>query len=212
MASLTTSTFTLVINDVEPIPEQVPPIAIEEPVVQEKTLKEEAFKIATEHNISPKTFSNLIYYESRWNPDADNGYDRGIVQINRKSHPEVTDAQAFDPIWAMNWAADEIVAGKISQWTVCNCYSFMITQLGTLPRMANIVPNTTEPMVGSIAIFDYNGKKHVELVTSVTDDMVLNTQTAVILGANYEGCKIKERTINIDKELSLVGFYQPKAQ
>lgn len=35
-----------------------------------------------------------------------NGKGRGLVQIDLGQHPDVTEAQAFDPVFAMRWALD----------------------------------------------------------------------------------------------------------
>lgn len=38
------------------------------------------------------------------NVNPDGSIDRGLWQINSKAHPEVTEAQAFDPVWATAYA------------------------------------------------------------------------------------------------------------
>lgn len=35
----------------------------------------------------------------------------GVAQINLTYHKEVTEEQALDPVWALNWAAQEFAAG-----------------------------------------------------------------------------------------------------
>lgn len=42
--------------------------------------------------------------------------DRGIYQINDKYHPDVTDAQAFDPEFAANWFCTAYLNGKLDAY------------------------------------------------------------------------------------------------
>jgi hypothetical protein len=48
----------------------------------------------------------VVATESGGRSDAvqPNGMGRGLVQIDLGQHPEVTEAQAFDPVFAMTWA------------------------------------------------------------------------------------------------------------
>lgn len=49
-----------------------------------------------------------ISLESAWDPGATGSVDprdRGLVQINAGAHPEVSDAEAFDPAFAIPWSA-----------------------------------------------------------------------------------------------------------
>ena len=39
---------------------------------------------------------------------SDDSWDRGICQINNKAFPYITDAQAFDPAFAIDWAAQHL--------------------------------------------------------------------------------------------------------
>lgn len=41
-----------------------------------------------------------------------NNYDRGIAQINSIAHPDITDQQAFDPSFAIPWAANRLSAAQ----------------------------------------------------------------------------------------------------
>jgi len=41
-------------------------------------------------------------------PNTDGSYDRGESQINSLAHPEVSDAQALDPNFAIPWMAQEM--------------------------------------------------------------------------------------------------------
>lgn len=56
--------------------------------------------------------AGLIEIESGGNPNIthDNAHsiDRGIAQINNVAHPDVTNAQAYNPSFAIPWAANEL--------------------------------------------------------------------------------------------------------
>lgn len=156
--------------------------------------------IALAHNISTTTLYNLVRYESRLDPNADNGQDRGIVQINREAWPEITDEQAFDPEWSLNWAAEKIANDESHIWTVCNCYSYATTLVGKLPRMSDITPNTTIPRLGDLVVFNYRGKKHIGVQDEILEDGFW------IKEANYEACAIGRRFIKWN-DPNLVGFY-----
>lgn len=62
-----------------------------------------------------------IECESGFNPKAigDHGTSFGIVQIHLPAHPSVTKAQALNPVWALEWAAEQWQAGHASAWS---CY------------------------------------------------------------------------------------------
>ncbi len=135
----------------------IDPIAI---VAIAETLPEMADRISLE--VAPdeptSTLRNLVWSESRWNPDAYSNGDRGLVQINRYYHPEVSDAQAYDPAFALAYAARSIASSTEDQFVVCNCYAYLKTRLGALPKTADMHPNTT-PKIGAVAIFAYIDKR-----------------------------------------------------
>ncbi len=53
---------------------------------------------------------------------------RGIWQINECGHPEINDAQAFDPAWSTDWAMEVFKKGsEAKEWQRCtNKYLSMI--------------------------------------------------------------------------------------
>lgn len=83
--------------------------------------------------IDPYDLCSLLYWESAktMNPSitGDDGMSRGLAQIHKKYHPEVTDKQAFDPNFAINWAAKEISNG---------IDYFKVKYPGTNPRDASL--------------------------------------------------------------------------
>lgn len=74
---------------------------------EEKVDKNLAIKVAQcESNLNPKAR----------NVNSDGSIDRGLFQINSKHHPDVTDEQADDPVFATRFFARAFKAGKISWW------------------------------------------------------------------------------------------------
>ena len=173
---------------------QLPPVP--------QTLQERAIAIAEEYEISTTTFNNLIFSESSWDPTKDNGADRGLLQINRTYHPEVSDECAFDPECAMRWSAQRIKDGYLYEWTPANCYSFVKT-LVKVPLMRSIIPNSA-PSVGVVAIFQYK-VPHLAYVEKLTENGFW------VKEANYEPAKITRRFIKWD-DPRLKGFYAPPNQ
>ena len=177
------------------------PVIVAEPV-KEETLEEMAARIAEEYSVPTSTLFNLVFYESRWDPNVDNGYDRGLVQINRKWNPEVSDAEAFDPEFSLRFAAEKIKNGKESSWVVCNCYLLVKTKIQALPKMENVIPNTPEPMAGMVAVFDYSGTKHIAYITGV------DATGIEIFEANYASCAVGTRFVTFT-DPALLGYWTP---
>lgn len=67
---------------------------------------------AQDNGINPALLAALFYQEGKFNPKAFNpqngSEDRGMAQISKKWHPEVTDAQAYDPNFAIPFAAKKL--------------------------------------------------------------------------------------------------------
>lgn len=63
----------------------------------------------------------VAWCESSLNPaavgDLRLGVSRGVFQISRRWHPDITDAQAFDPDWSSEWAARQFAKGNARIWT-----------------------------------------------------------------------------------------------
>ena len=87
-------------------------------------------RIAKEENFQwPDYLVKLFKCESGLNPltvnaqnnKPSNSRDRGIAQINSYWHYEVTDAQAFDPIFATKWTIKMINEGKQREF-ICDRY------------------------------------------------------------------------------------------
>lgn len=66
---------------------------------------------ARERNLDPNLLAALLMQESGYNPQAVGAVDkndRGIAQINKLAFPNVTDEQAFDPQFAIAFAAKKL--------------------------------------------------------------------------------------------------------
>lgn len=48
---------------------------------------------------------------------GDFGHSRGLVQISDIYHPEITDKQADDPFFAIDFMAKNFAKGHASEWT-----------------------------------------------------------------------------------------------
>lgn len=86
-----------------------------------KTPYDATVKAAAEkHGNPPDLLWGQIMHESSFNPKCRSSnkdshgnvtsVDRGIAQINSVAHPEVTDAEADNPDWAINWMAETMAA------------------------------------------------------------------------------------------------------
>ena len=73
------------------------------------------------YQVNPATTHKVIKCESAYNQYAvgDKGHSRGLVQIYDKYHPEISHAQAFSPMFAINYLTSEISKGRGNAWS---CY------------------------------------------------------------------------------------------
>jgi hypothetical protein len=74
---------------------------------------------AVEHGVSPKLALWIVKHESQFNPHAkgDGEASRGLWQISRIYHPEVTDAVAFNVASSTKWSLERIRSGKANEWS-----------------------------------------------------------------------------------------------
>lgn len=72
-----------------------------------------------ESGFNPKIQSQHTYSNERYGPVGSQEQSYGLWQIHLPAHPDISKEQALDPIWSTDWAADEWVAGRQSQWS---CY------------------------------------------------------------------------------------------
>jgi hypothetical protein len=74
---------------------------------------------ATELGVNPKLALWIVKHESEFNPRArgDGEASRGLWQISRIYHPEVSDAMAFNVASSTEWSLERIRSGKVNEWS-----------------------------------------------------------------------------------------------
>ena len=79
---------------------------------------------AVKYGIPAKPLIDTLSCESHFNASAigDKGKSFGVAQIHLPSHPNITKEQALDPLWAIDWTAQQFKAGKAKMWT---CYRIL---------------------------------------------------------------------------------------
>lgn len=92
-------------------PKLPPEAALDVPVLIQRA----AAKYGADGDMMAKT----LWCESGYNPDAvgDGGTSFGVAQIHLPSHQTITQEQALNPEWAIDWTAREFAAGRARQWT-----------------------------------------------------------------------------------------------
>jgi hypothetical protein len=74
---------------------------------------------AVEHGVNPTLALWIVKHESQFNPRAkgDGEASRGLWQISRIYHPEVSDAMAFNVRSSTQWSLQRIRSGKAYEWS-----------------------------------------------------------------------------------------------
>lgn len=80
----------------------------------------EAF-YAAQYDVSFTTIDAVVACESSYHQYTlgDQTHSRGLVQISNIYHPEVSDKEAFSPLFSLDFLAAHVAAGKGNEWT---CY------------------------------------------------------------------------------------------
>lgn len=79
---------------------------------------------ANQYGVPPYILAGLLKTESGFNPSITHAnphsIDRGIAQINSVANAQVTNAQAYNPTFAINWAAQHLASLKqsLGSWTL----------------------------------------------------------------------------------------------
>ena len=83
------------------------------------TLTERIEHYAALYGVSAEEMTEVIDCESGGNPRAlgDSGKSRGLVQINRDYHPDISDNQAFDIDFSLDFLAENLAKGNGKWWT-----------------------------------------------------------------------------------------------
>jgi hypothetical protein len=74
---------------------------------------------ATEFGVNPQLALWIVKHESEFNPRAkgDGEASRGLWQISKIYHPEVSDAMAFNVASSTEWSLERIRSGKANEWS-----------------------------------------------------------------------------------------------
>ena len=100
--------------------EEEPLVVQRELVWSEEGIKRKIDNTATQYGVSADTMHKVIKCESNYDRYAlgDNGKSRGLVQIHSDYH-DVSDEDAYDPEYAIEFLAKKLKEGKGHLWT---CY------------------------------------------------------------------------------------------
>lgn len=74
---------------------------------------------AVEHGVDPQLALWIVKHESSYNPRAkgDGEASRGLWQISKIYHPEVSDEQAFGVASSTEWSLGRIRDGRVNEWS-----------------------------------------------------------------------------------------------
>jgi hypothetical protein len=74
---------------------------------------------AKDAGVNPRVADWIVTHESQHHPDAtgDGGESRGLWQINKAWHPEVSDACAYDVTCSTRWSLERIRGGYVDEWS-----------------------------------------------------------------------------------------------
>lgn len=95
------------------------------PIFASSTAEDIILSYAAHYGIDGKVFLNTLRCESGFTASAKGDYvsgnptSFGVAQIHLPAHPEVTRAEALDPLWSIDWAAHQFSLGNAYMWS---CY------------------------------------------------------------------------------------------
>jgi len=74
---------------------------------------------AVEHGVDPQLALWIVKHESSFNPRAkgDGEASRGLWQISKIHHPEVSDDEAFGVKSSTDWSMQRLRDGKVNEWS-----------------------------------------------------------------------------------------------
>ena len=92
-----------------------------QPTINQLVTTEIIRKIAKEEGVDPELAVRVAECESNLNPKAVNvnkggDRDRGLFQINSKYHPDISDEDAFDPIFSAKFFCKAFKNNNLSWW------------------------------------------------------------------------------------------------
>lgn len=102
-------------------PAPVAPLAVEPmPALRGRlTVRQYVQNKARAAGVDPRIAEWIVTHESQHRPDAtgDGGESRGLWQINKDWHPEVSDACAYDVPCSTRWSLERIRSGYAEEWS-----------------------------------------------------------------------------------------------
>ena len=105
--------------EVKAMKDNPPVVVIEKPIEQDyfaeycqilpkQYIRELIIKASKKYDLPASLIASILFTESGFRTNALNNDDRGVAQINRPAHPEVTDEQAYNPEFAIDWMARKL--------------------------------------------------------------------------------------------------------
>lgn len=103
-------------------------------IIQQPTTQQIQMLIASEADMVGVDPKMALYIVNKEDPDLDptrqssypdptgpNGQEDswGLWQIHLTAHPDITRAQAMDPVWSTEWAVNQLKKGNCHIWTTC---------------------------------------------------------------------------------------------
>lgn len=69
--------------------------------------------------VNPSDAEWIVAHESQYTTNrlGDDGNSRGLWQISKIYHPEISDACAFNVECSTKWSLSQILKGKIMEWS-----------------------------------------------------------------------------------------------
>lgn len=89
------------------------------PVTAVLTVDSMIIASAKKWDVNEGRLRKTLFCESSLNPNAigDEGESFGIAQIHLPSHPEITESQALNPSWAIDYMAQKFSEGEVTLWS-----------------------------------------------------------------------------------------------
>lgn len=86
------------------------------------------------YNVSPALMRGIVKRESGFNQYAvgDHGTSIGLVQIHLPAHEDISRAQAENPVFAINFLAEQLSKGNCKIWSTCAAAQAALSPPGQL--------------------------------------------------------------------------------
>lgn len=167
-----------------------------------------ASDIALEYKIPTSTLFSLVKSESNWNPTATSSTgDCGLTQINTY-YSGVPCETAFNPDFALRYAALAISKHQEYLWSSCSCVSTARNLGIIIPNGYNaddFVPNITlaDVQIGDLVLFKYkNGIYHIAVVIGFQDGKLL------VKEGNFKACVAPSTRLVDPSDPNIRGYWR----